>query len=95
MKTQDHSYSDAVKAKVSRESLKDLKTIGDLALEYKVPAYTILNWKKEFMYDLPKVFDEPTEKEESKSYMDKLNAKMDKLEKEKSLYKTNMEKFGF
>ena len=94
METQDHNYSSALKAKVSRESLKDIKTIGDLALEYKVPAYTILKWKKELMYDLPKVFDDPIEKEESKSYMDKLNSKIDKLEKEKSLYKTNMDKFG-
>ena len=93
MKTQDQNYSSALKAKVSRESLKDYKTIGDLALEYKVPAYTILSWKKELMYDLPKVFDDPTEKE-GKSHMDKLNAKIDKLEKDRSLYRTNMEKFG-
>lgn len=93
MKKQKNIYSSALKAKVSSESLKDLKTIGDLALEYKVPAYTILSWKKELMYDLPKVFDNSAEKG-SKSHMDRLNDKIDKLEKDRSLYKTNMEKFG-
>ncbi len=93
MNTQDHNYSSALKAKVSRESLKDYKTIGDLALEYKVPAYTILSWKKELMYDLPRVFDNPTEKGNT-SYMDRLNDKIDRVEKDRALYRTNMEKFG-
>lgn len=93
MNTQDHNYSSAFKAKVSRESLKDYKTIGDLSLEYKVPAYTILGWKKELMYDLPRVFADPAA-EENKSYLDRLNDKINRLEKDRSLYKTNMEKFG-
>ena len=93
MKSQDPDYSRDLKERVSKEALKDLKSIGDLALEYKVPAYTILKWKKELMYDIPKVYNEPVEKEESKTLLDKLNSKIDKLEKEKNLYKTNIEKY--
>ncbi len=92
MKKQDHKYSSTLKAKICRESLKDIKTIGDLALEYKVPAYAILSWKKEYMYDLPKILDDLAEKE-NKSYMERLNSKIGKLEKEKSIYKRNMAKY--
>ena len=93
MEIQNPNYRRDLKARVSREALKDTKTIGDLALEYKVPAYTILKWKKELMYDIPKVYNEPVEKEDSKTLMDKLNSKINKLEKEKNLYKTTIEKY--
>jgi len=94
MEAKMNDYSKAIKTKVGLEALKDLKTIGDLALEYKIPAYVIKGWKKEFMYDIPKAFNPKQDSNTSDIYMEKLSSRLTQLEKEKNFYKTNMEKFG-
>ncbi len=94
MKREKHDYSHAFKAKVGMEALKDRNTIGDLALKYNAPAYSILKWKKDAMYSLPDASRYSSENKKNNPYLDRLNSKIDKLEKDRSLYKTNIEKFG-
>ncbi len=95
MKTPEQHYTSAVKEQVGREAHKNRKTIGDLALEYKLPAYTILKWKNEFLYDLHQEKNDLPGSEKDENVMEKLNSKISQLEKEKSLYAQHWEKPDF
>ena len=94
MKAKKHGYSSAFKAKVGLEALQDRKSIGDLALEYKVSAYKILDWKKESMYRVPELSGKTSEYGKPDAHVEKLYSRISRLEKEKDLYKSNLEKFG-
>ena len=51
------SYSGEQKAKVVLELLKEEQTINQLATKYQVTSKTIGNWKKQFLDNASKAFE--------------------------------------
>ena len=51
-------HSDAFKAKVALEAMKEKKTVADLCQEYELSASQIFAWKKEVEEGLERVFGE-------------------------------------
>lgn len=49
-------HSDAFKAKVALEAVKEHKTLNELASEYGVHPVQIAKWKKEMLEGLPSTF---------------------------------------
>lgn len=51
------NFSNEIKARVALESIKGLKSINEIAREYKVHPNLIGKWKKILLQGLPDVFD--------------------------------------
>ena len=60
------TYTPEQKAKVVLELLKEEKTLGELATQYKVTPKTIQNWKKEFLANASKAFESDNNAKENK-----------------------------
>jgi len=84
------TYTPEQKAKVVLELLKEEKTLGELATQYKVTPKTIQNWKKEFLANASKAFESDNNAKENKEKMDKLTEENDALAK--ALGRTTVER---
>ena len=73
MKKPRRTFSAEFKAKVALESIKEVKTMSELAQIYKVHPNLISQWKKEFLSNAEKVFSAAKDETEQ----------IKKLEKEK------------
>ena len=60
---QRKNYSASFKAKVAFELAKGLRTINEVATEYRVHPNMITKWKKQLLEELPKIFSSNTNKE--------------------------------
>lgn len=56
MKRKRRSFSDKFKVKVAIEAIKGIKTLADLATEYKVHPNQILAWKKQLLTSAEDLF---------------------------------------
>jgi len=56
MKTKRRAFSDKFKAKVAIEAIKEIKTLSELATEYKVHPNQISNWKKQLLMNAEELF---------------------------------------
>lgn len=56
MKRKRRAFSDKFKAKVAIEAIKGVKTLAELATEYKVHPNQISAWKKELLTSAEDVF---------------------------------------
>lgn len=56
MSTKRHSYSNSFKAKVALDAVRGIKTISELASEYKVHPTQISTWKKHMMRNASDIF---------------------------------------
>ena len=81
-------YTSEQKAKVVLELLKEEKTLSELAIQFKVTPKTIQNWKKQFLANASRVFEEDAK--ESKKEIEKLKSENDALAK--ALGKTTVER---
>ena len=81
-------YTPEQKAKVVLELLKEEKTLSELATQFKVTPKTIQNWKKQFLANASRVFEEDAK--ESKKEIEKLKSENDALAK--ALGKTTIER---
>lgn len=84
------TYTPEQKAKVVLELLKEEKTLGELATQYKVTPKTIQNWKKEFLANASKAFESDNNAKENKEKMEKLTEENDALAK--ALGRTTVER---
>ncbi len=84
------TYTPEQKAKVVLELLKEEKTLGELATQYKVTPKTIQNWKKEFLANASKAFESDNNAKENKEKMEKLSQENDALAK--ALGRTTVER---
>jgi len=66
------TYTPEQKAKVVLELLKEEQTLGELATQYKVTPKTIQNWKKEFLSNASRAFEDSASAKENKEQMRKL-----------------------
>jgi len=84
------TYTPEQKAKVVLELLKEEKTLGELATQYKVTPKTIQNWKKEFLTNASKAFESNNNTKENKEKLEKLTKENDALAK--ALGRTTIER---
>ncbi len=63
------TYTSEQKAKIVLELLKEEQTIGQLSTQYGVTSKTIGNWKKQFLDNANKAFEDD---KESNRYIDAL-----------------------
>jgi len=56
MKRKRRAFSDKFKAKVAIEAVKGIKTLSELATEYKVHPNQISNWKKQLLMNAEELF---------------------------------------
>jgi putative transposase len=62
MERKRRRFSDSFKAKVALEGVKGLKTLAELASEYKVHPNQISEWKKQLLLNAPGLFSGPQNK---------------------------------
>jgi putative transposase len=82
------TYTSEQKAKVVLELLKEEKTLGELATQYKVTPKTIQNWKRQFLENAFKAFEE--DGASNKEELSKLKEENDTLAK--TLGRTTVER---
>jgi len=84
------TYSAEQKAKIVLELLKEEQTIGQLATKYKVTAKSIINWKKQFLENASKAFEDSASAKEQQKELEKLRQENDELAK--TLGRTTVER---
>lgn len=82
------TYTPEQKAKVVLELLKEEKTLGELATQYKVTPKTIQNWKRQFLENAFKAFEDDSDS--NKAELSKLKEENDALAK--TLGRTTVER---
>jgi len=60
MKRSRRTFTAEFKAKVALEAIKELKTVSELAQDYQLVPNQISMWKREFLSNVGKVFDNGT-----------------------------------
>lgn len=83
-------YTAAQKTKVVLELLKEEQTISQIATQYKVTVKSIQNWKKQFLENASRAFDEDAGAKEYKKELEKLSKENDELAK--TLGRTTVER---
>jgi len=83
-------YSAEQKTKIVLELLKEEQTVSQLATKYKVTAKSITNWKKQFLENASKAFEDNVSSKEHQKEIEKLKKENDLLAK--TLGKTTIER---
>lgn len=94
MKQKRRKFSGAFKAKVVIEALKERESLADLSKRFEVHSNMISKWKQEFLEHAAEVFDKKSSDQETEVDIDKLYAKIGKLEIENDFIKKNLKKIG-
>lgn len=88
MRRTRRKFSSEFKTKVSLEALKERETLSELAKRFELHPNQISQWKQEFLEKSNTVFDKKEEKSVEKEVdLDKLYAKIGKLEVERDFLK--------
>lgn len=83
-------YSAEQKSKIVLELLKEEQTVSQLATKYKVTAKSIQNWKKQFLENVSKAFEDDASAKAQQKEIEKLKSENDELAK--TLGKTTVER---
>jgi len=89
MKQQRRTHSAEFKTKVALESLKERKTVSEIASEYQVHANQVSSWKNQLLENITNVFSDgrsnskETEEKEARLYQQigQLQVELDWLKK--------------
>lgn len=84
------TYSSEQKAKIVLELLKEEQTIAQLATKYKVTAKSIQSWKKQFLENASRAFEDDAISKEHITQLEKLKKENDELAK--TLGRTTVER---
>lgn len=84
------TYSAEQKTKIVLELLKEEQTVSQLASKYKVTAKSIQNWKKQFLENASKAFEDDASSKEQQKELEKLKKENDELAK--TLGRTTVER---
>lgn len=87
MKKSRRNFSNAFKAKVAIEALKERETLTELAKRFEIHPNQISVWKREFLENAENAFSSKNKKEESDNQVDKLYQKIGQLEVENDFLK--------
>lgn len=74
-------YTAEQKTKIVLELLKEEQTVSQLATKYKVTAKSIQNWKKQFLENASKAFEDNASSKEHQRELEKLKQENDELAK--------------
>lgn len=93
VKKSRRKFSSEFKAKVAIEALRERYTLADLSEKFEVHPNQIAKWKKDFLENASSAFEAPGKKsEESSQDIDKLYAKIGRLEVERDFLKKSLKK---
>lgn len=84
------TYSAEQKTKIVLELLKEEQTVSQLASKYKITAKSIQNWKKQFLENASKAFEDDSSTKEHKKELENLKSQNDELAK--TLGRTTVER---
>ena len=87
MKKSRRKFTDAFKAKVAIEALKERETLSELAKRFEIHPNQISIWKREFLENAENAFASKNKKEETDNQVDKLYQKIGQLEMENDFLK--------
>ena len=73
-------YSAEFKAKVALEAIREEKTINEIASQYGIHPQMVRVWKKEFLKNASKVFEDQQETQRLKAELEKAYKKIGELE---------------
>ncbi len=93
MKKTRRKFSGAFKAKVAIEALKERDSLAELSKRFEVHPNMISKWKQEFLERSAELFDKKSDPD-SEVDLDKLYAKIGKLEMANDFLKKNLKKIG-
>lgn len=79
MTRERRTFNGAFKAKVVLEALKEQRTIAEIAREHGLNPNVIGIWKKQFIDNLPAVFDGPSPEKQDEKEIDNLHKKIGQL----------------
>lgn len=93
MKKTRRKFTSEFKSKVALEALKERYSLSELAERFELHPNQISQWKQEFLEKSKGVFDKKGNKaKEEEVDLDKLYAKIGKLEVERDFLKKNLKK---
>ena len=93
MKKTRRKFTSEFKTKVAIEALKERYSLSELAERFELHPNQISQWKQEFLEKSKDVFDKKlTKPKEEEVDLDKLYAKIGKLEMERDYLKKNLKK---
>jgi transposase-like protein len=93
MKKSRRKFTSEFKSKVAIEALKERYSLSELAERFELHPNQISQWKQEFLEKSKDVFDKkPSKPKEEQVDLDKLYAKIGKLEVERDYLKKNLKK---
>lgn len=87
MKKSRRKFTDAFKAKVAIEALKERETLSELAKRFEIHPNQISIWKREFLENAENAFASKNKKEDFDNQVDKLYQKIGQLEMENDFLK--------
>ena len=76
-------YSAEFKAKVALEAIREEKTINEIASHYGIHPQMVRAWKREFLKNAAKVFEDQKELQRLKRELEKAYRKIGELEVER------------
>ncbi len=94
MKAKRRKFSATFKARVAIEALKERETLSELSRKYELHPNIISKWKKEFLDKADQVFESKKSESDPEVDIEKLYAKIGKLEIERDFLKKNLKKIG-
>jgi transposase len=94
MKTKRRKFSATFKAKVAIEALKERETLSELSRKFEIHPNIISKWKKEFLDNADRVFEDKNSNPDPEVDIEKLYAKIGQLEIEQDFLKKNLKKIG-
>lgn len=93
MRKSRRKFTSEFKSKVALEALKERYSLSELAERFELHPNQISQWKQEFLENSKDVFDKKSSKpKEDQVDLDKLYAKIGKLEIERDYLKKNLKK---